>query len=256
MTSDDYGVSKGHLAWIKSQIFPYDDDIKMSDFGKWIDELKMIGAIIPFEVNGEKYLYIKTFAKHQKVDHPSSIRNPEPPGNILDSLENGSRAARAGNPLLTETETEAETETETSIGGSKAEKLKKQIQADKEKFSAAWKENLEFYRTKYPGIDLDFAFANVLDWIDREPGKAHKASKGDLNLFYQRWLNKEKPRFFKPTTHERIRPNTEEVQPLSLEERIAHKKALLEQYKGRTEPRLVNAAKAIERDIAELQGQA
>jgi len=158
-------------------------------------------------------------------------------------------------PDQTETETEAETETETLIGASKAEKLKAQIRADKEKFSAAWRENLEFYRTKYPGIDLDFVFANVLDWIDREHSKAHKAGKGDLNLFYQRWLNKEKPRFFKPTTHERIRPNTEEAQPLSLEERIAHKKALLEQYKGRTEPRLVNAAKAIERELADLQAE-
>ncbi|MFA5424957.1 MAG: hypothetical protein WC374_13970, partial [Phycisphaerae bacterium] len=62
-------------------------------------------------------------------------------------------------------------------------------------------------------------------------------------------------RFNKPTTHERIRPNTEEAQPPSLEERIAQKRALLEQYQGRTEPRLVNAAKAIERDIAELQGE-
>ncbi len=59
----------------------------------------------------------------------------------------------------------------------------------------------------------------------------------------------------KKTTNERIRPNTEEAPPLSREELIAHKKALLEQYKGRTEPRLVNAAKAIERDIAELQAK-
>ena len=103
--SDDYGVAKGHHCWLKSQIFPYDEDIKLSDFGKWINELLDIGAIAPFEANDESYYFIRTFNKHQKVDHPSTIRNPEPPEDIREWFANGSRLIRA------QTETETETET-------------------------------------------------------------------------------------------------------------------------------------------------
>ena len=34
--SDDYGVTKGHPAWLKAQIFPYDIDLTVADFQKWL----------------------------------------------------------------------------------------------------------------------------------------------------------------------------------------------------------------------------
>ena len=46
--SDDYGVTKGHPAWLKAQIFPYDADLTLSDFQKWLADLERIGVIDPF----------------------------------------------------------------------------------------------------------------------------------------------------------------------------------------------------------------
>lgn len=57
----------------------------------------------------------------------------------------------------------------------------------------------------------------------------------------------------KPATHERIQANTEEAKPFSREELIRQKEALLEQYRGRKEPRLVQVSQAIERELAELR---
>lgn len=79
--SDDYGVVKGHHAWLKNNIFPY-DDIKTSEFQKWLLELERIQVIFQFEVNSEKYYYIKNFQKHQTINRPSQIKNPTPPGGI------------------------------------------------------------------------------------------------------------------------------------------------------------------------------
>ena len=105
--SDDYGIVKGSHVWLKSKIFPYDNGLKNAVFAKWIDELINHGFVIPFDNNGEKYLYIKNFCKHQNVDHPSKQRNPEPPADII------SRNAREDSRRsLDETETESETETE------------------------------------------------------------------------------------------------------------------------------------------------
>jgi len=102
--SDDYGTVKGHLTWLKNQIFPY-ENINKDTFEKWIMELENIGAIISFSYHQEKYYFIRNFPKHQKIDHPSKQRNPEPPDNILENV------APQSLHNLDETETETETET-------------------------------------------------------------------------------------------------------------------------------------------------
>jgi hypothetical protein len=105
MTSDDAGTTKGHPIWLKSQIFPY-DEITIKQFETWLNELIQLKRVLPYDVNGEKYLYIPGFIKHQKISHPSPAKNPTPP----ESLRNDS-----GN-TLEQTETETETETETKGG--------------------------------------------------------------------------------------------------------------------------------------------
>ena len=55
--SDDYGVVKGHPAWLKNSIYPY-DDIRLDEFGAWLSELIKIGRIVPFLADGEKFYAI------------------------------------------------------------------------------------------------------------------------------------------------------------------------------------------------------
>jgi hypothetical protein len=107
--SDDYAVIKGHPAWLKNKIFPY-DDIKLSQFQAWLLELETIKVILPFECNGEKYYYIKNFLKHQTINRPSPAKNPQPPESLIeDSLNN-----HGGLTVDIDIETETETETETT----------------------------------------------------------------------------------------------------------------------------------------------
>ncbi|MFA5424467.1 MAG: hypothetical protein WC374_11490 [Phycisphaerae bacterium] len=95
----------------------------------------------------------------------------------------------------------------------KIERLKRESGVLQEKFNSAWMEGLPLYKLKYQNIDLDFQFENIIDWVKREHGKAKKSATGNLNLFFQRWLNRERPRFNKSTAHERIRPNMIEEPP-------------------------------------------
>lgn len=82
--SDDYSVVKGHPSWLRNKIFPY-DDIKQAVFNEWLECLVRIRAIIPFDHNGEKFFYIRTFKDHQNINRPSAMRNPEAPQDILES---------------------------------------------------------------------------------------------------------------------------------------------------------------------------
>ena len=114
--SDDYGVTKGHPAWLKAQIFPYDVDLSLDEFGGWLADLERIGVIGPFQADGESFFYIRNFSDHQRVDRPSKMRNPPCPAGILARpsrvcRENVASVSRA---CSDETETENETETETT----------------------------------------------------------------------------------------------------------------------------------------------
>lgn len=86
--SDDYGSVRGHPLWLKNTIYPY-DEIKPSDFKKWLEELEKIHAVLPYDGDGEKYYYIRCFTKHQVIGRPSQFRNPPPPATLIeDSLNN------------------------------------------------------------------------------------------------------------------------------------------------------------------------
>jgi hypothetical protein len=113
--SDDYGVTKGHPAWLKSQIFPYDVDLTLAEFQKWMADLERIGVIEPFTADGESFYYIRNFADHQKVDRPSKMRNPPCPRHILARPSRVSREPLAISSRECSDETETETETETEI---------------------------------------------------------------------------------------------------------------------------------------------
>ena len=81
--SDDYGVVKGHPAWLRNSIFPY-DDIPLAQFESWLLELEGIGRIAPFAADGEKFYFIRNFNRHQIINRPSQTRNPSPPETLTE----------------------------------------------------------------------------------------------------------------------------------------------------------------------------
>jgi hypothetical protein len=73
--SDDYGTVKGNSVWLKNQIYPYKDKLRIDAFSTWLERLVELEVIIPFTYKGESFYYIRTFRKHQRVDKPSKARN-------------------------------------------------------------------------------------------------------------------------------------------------------------------------------------
>jgi hypothetical protein len=242
--ADDSGVCRAHPVFLKNQLFPYDEKITKKNIEDSLSEIVAAGLVSFIDYQGETYIYINNFTKHQQINRPSDHRFIEAEGDDYTQLIEQSVSNHGG------------------LHGKVKEKVKVNVKENinhaQSECLAVWDENLEKFKAKYPLLDYDLQRDLILQWIEDNPKKSLK--KSNWNLFIQNWLSRSKRMFVggyqqRPTTHERIRPNTEEAQPLSLDERIAHKQALLEQYKGRTEPRLVNAAKAIEREIAELQAE-
>lgn len=70
--ADDYGGLNRSSKQLKAQAFPYDN----VDCESLVQELLRVGLFVEYEVDGTKYLHIKNFRKHQKVENPAKPRIP------------------------------------------------------------------------------------------------------------------------------------------------------------------------------------
>ncbi len=76
--ADDNGVVEYKPLQLKALIFPLDQDIGPEEIKALVAELEKVGLVITYEVEGEPYLWIKNFTKHQKVDRPRKSSLPLP----------------------------------------------------------------------------------------------------------------------------------------------------------------------------------
>lgn len=83
--ADDEGVLKATPAFIKGQIFAYDEDLTIAEVRAWLEVLSDKKMLVPFEYNGEKFFLIRTFKSHQKINRPTPSKIPL---NVLESILN------------------------------------------------------------------------------------------------------------------------------------------------------------------------
>jgi hypothetical protein len=66
--ADDLGVLRYNPVLLKSRIFPLDESLEVTEIENWVELLIKNGMMIPFEYNGIKYIHIRTFKDHQRID--------------------------------------------------------------------------------------------------------------------------------------------------------------------------------------------
>lgn len=76
--ADDFGKTRGSSRMLASLLFPYDDDAVQLLPG-WLAELERQHCVELYTVDGNSYLQIKNWSIHQKIDHPSKSKFPDPP---------------------------------------------------------------------------------------------------------------------------------------------------------------------------------
>ena len=73
---DDAGRARASSRLLASRLYPYDEDAPKK-IGAWLEELELGQHIRMYEVDGDQYLDIPKWLKHQKIDHASASRLPE-----------------------------------------------------------------------------------------------------------------------------------------------------------------------------------
>jgi hypothetical protein len=84
--SDDEGRLRGNSRLLANTLYTYDDDaIALMD--GWIGELVREKCIVRYQAEGNTYIQILNWSKHQKIDKPGKSRLPEFAAPSRDSSE-------------------------------------------------------------------------------------------------------------------------------------------------------------------------
>lgn len=114
MKADDFGSYYANARLIKSTLFPLKDNIRETDITRWLDELKQIGLILFYEVEGKNLLRVIGFNQRLR-----NMRNAFPHPENVDSLQVAATCSES--QLETKrNETKQKQKTETEGNGAEA----------------------------------------------------------------------------------------------------------------------------------------
>jgi len=102
--ADDQGRLRYIPKRLAGDLFPLDDDVTPAHIEQWIKELEEVDCVRVYDVGEKTYLYLPEWGTHQKIDHPSQSRFPEPPAKVSrrsrEGLAPGSRILDLGSRIL------------------------------------------------------------------------------------------------------------------------------------------------------------
>lgn len=75
---DDQGRMKDHVKLIKAGVWPL-DPVSLADIEDDLRTLAAAGRIVRYQADGERYLAVTNWSRHQKINRPTVSHIPPPP---------------------------------------------------------------------------------------------------------------------------------------------------------------------------------
>ena len=79
--ADDEGRGKANPSFIKSTLFPYDENRRVAEVKSALGQIARCTSVQFYNVNGSDYYLLTSWKKWQKIDKPSKSKLPPPPNN-------------------------------------------------------------------------------------------------------------------------------------------------------------------------------
>lgn len=76
--ADDEGRGKANTAYLKSQLFPYDDELSLKKIESALKEIEGTMSINFYKVEGKKYYQLTKWQKFQTINRPTPSQIPQP----------------------------------------------------------------------------------------------------------------------------------------------------------------------------------
>lgn len=77
--ADDEGKGKANPGYIRSKLFPNDEERRVTDIKKALSDIALTMSITFYEVNGDSLYHLTNWARWQKIDRPTPSKFPNPP---------------------------------------------------------------------------------------------------------------------------------------------------------------------------------
>lgn len=77
--ADDYGRFRASPAYLRGQLYPFDEDVTNEMVASWLKELEGVGRVQGYVVRDEHYAVVSNWARHQRVDNAGKSLCPSPP---------------------------------------------------------------------------------------------------------------------------------------------------------------------------------
>lgn len=82
--ADDEGRGKANPSFIKSTLFPYDENRRVAEVKSALSQIARCTSTQFYNVNGSEYYLLTSWNKWQKIDKPSKSKLPPPPNSVLE----------------------------------------------------------------------------------------------------------------------------------------------------------------------------
>lgn len=84
--ADDEGRGRCNPIYLKSSLFPYEEDIRSTDIDKTLSEISSNMSVIFYSCDGSSYYSLLSWNTFQKIDRPSESKIPEYDEKTMEKL--------------------------------------------------------------------------------------------------------------------------------------------------------------------------
>jgi hypothetical protein len=84
--ADDEGRGRCNPVYLKSTLFPYEENIRSADIDKTLSEISSNMSVVLYSYNGSSYYSLLSWDTFQKIDRPSPSKIPEYDENTMTLL--------------------------------------------------------------------------------------------------------------------------------------------------------------------------
>lgn len=186
--ADDAGRLRGNSRMLASLLYPYDDDApRLID--AWIHELEGETCVRRYMRDGDTFIEICNWLKHQKIDKPSASKLPP-----FDESSRIVANVREGSPLDQGSRIKEGKGEDHSASGSDeppAVGVAMLPLVDGSEFTLS-RRLFDEYVSAYPGLDVKTQIAGMRTWLISNP--KNRKTRSGVARFINNWLSREQNR--------------------------------------------------------------
>lgn len=190
--ADDEGYGNASPGYIRSKLFPNDEERRLTDIKKALSEIALGMSINFYEVNGDNFYHLTHWSEWQKVDRPTKSRIPKAPNSPHERGKGGGMPFRE---VLDESSTNARRILDEPSATNRIEKNRKECvytracaREDTHTFSKPTVEDIAAYATE---IDKTMNAQRFYDFYESKGWKIGSQSMHDWKASVRSWQPRE-----------------------------------------------------------------